>query len=334
MSPNIYLESWSGFSETRDVWPFAKADSALQSCAIRVVPNNDFSSDETIQLSENPLNDGSGFMPEVRVSIDKEILARESELPLDGIALCISLADHATKRAYTIARRPVDQFEDGALVRLADDLTGQLSGLRGFTVTITAVSLLSNGAYDLGDRIAEKEFKLGVPGEAGFSFPIGKLDPDSDEWPVDRYPKTTAWFIKWGPAAKVFDFNSDTQEVLEVVFNEKVYNSLFHLQKKTDASHKLFWSTLCIDIFLEVAAVYLTADEYPEPDDKEDGFRARFVRSLQSHWSAVNGGKKVGYQQLASMFKNECDFISRLRASLQDKFGVTRIAERVKTGDA
>lgn len=329
----IYNEHWSGFSETRDVWPFDKKDDALAACKMRTSFDKEFSSEEVLAIAENAVSEDPSFAPELEISVNGKQLVDLSHLKDHQIAVVATISDIATKRSHQLSRHLLKDCGETKTIPIDGTLIKQLSGLRGFAVSIVAVSQVSNAVYDVGDRLAEKSFQLAAPSEVSFSFPIGKIDPDSDAWPLDRYPKTTAWFIQWGEANKVFDFDAGTEEVLTVIFNEKVYNNLFHLQKQTDASHRLFWSGLSIDIFLEVASVYLNADDVSEPAKEQKGFRAKFVRSLQEQWRSAAAGKIMSYAELAKEYKNDCSFISRLRALLQDKFGVRKLSERIHKGE-
>jgi hypothetical protein len=332
-SKTIYNEHWSGFSETRDVWPFEKKDDALAACRLRTSADKDFASDEVLQIAENAVSDDPTFAPELEIVVDRRQLTDVSHLKDHQIAIVANLSDIATKRSHQLSRHLLRDISEPETILIDGALIKKLSGLRGFSVSIVAVSQVSNAVYDIGDRIAEKDFQLAAPSEMSFSFPIGKIDPDSDAWPFDRYPKTTAWFIQWGESNNVFDFDARTEEVLTVIFNEKVYNNLFHLQKQTDASHRLFWSGLSIDVFLEVASVYLNVEDTAEPAKDQAGFRAKFVRSLQEQWRGAAGGKILSYAELAKEYKNDCSFISRLRALLQDKFGVRKLSDRIHKGE-
>lgn len=332
-SKTIYSENWSGFSETRDVWPFDKKDDALGACKIRTSSDKEFTTETIIQITENAISEDPSFAPELELNVDREQLTGFSHLRDSQIAVIASISDPATKRSHQLSRRLLRDFSKPEIISLNGELITKLSGLRGFTVSVVAVSQMANAVYDIGDRLAEKTFVLAAPSEMSFCFPIAKIDPDSDAWPSGRYPKTTAWFIQWGEASKVFDFDADIEGVLTVIFNEKVYNNLFHLQKQTDASHRLFWSGLSIDIFLEVCSVYLNADDISEPAIEQRGFRSKFVRSLQEQWKNAAGGKLVSYAELAKEFRNDCSFISRLRALLQDKFEVRKLSDRIHKGE-
>jgi hypothetical protein len=335
MSKNkiIYTDKWSGFSETRDVWPFEKSDEALKGCKIKASQEAEFTEENVLAIQDNAVSEDPNFAPELEITIDAKTLTNKSQLNDSQIAIVVNLADDATKRSHQLGRFKLQDFKNGQKLAVPEDVLGEISGLRGLSVSVVAVSQASNARYDLGDRLAEKVFELTPPSETSFSFPIGKIDPDSDDWPADLYPKTTGWFIQWGDTKDVFNYDVANKNVLTVIFNEKVYNNLFHLQKKADASHRLFWSGLSTDIYLEVASVYLNADDISEPAQEQKGFRSKFVRSLQSQWKTASGGRIVSYAELAKEFKNDCSFISRLRALLQDKFGVRKLSDKIHGTD-
>jgi hypothetical protein len=330
MSKPVYNKDWVSFTEHETVWPFARSDKAFDATAIRLSAKSDWQTD-TIVEPENEIDMNSeDFAPEVQLNIDTESLLSNTGLDAADILISVHATDPAMKRSYPLASSQLDELKEAAAVSIPESLKINLSLRRGLTVSVVAHSNSNKNGYDQGDRVAEKEFLIRAAAEMSVSFPIHKMDPDDEKWPTDKYSKDTAWFIWWGERTSMFDYDAPMEAVMRVYFNERVHDHLDRLQKKGDTAHKMFWSQVSTEIFLEVATVYLSSGDAEEPDDASVGFRAKFVRSLKKLWSKTPGiGKDVSCAELVKQFKEDPDFISKLRAVMQQRANFRALAENI-----
>ncbi|MFZ4773674.1 MAG: hypothetical protein ACOYK9_06780, partial [Chlamydiia bacterium] len=80
MSKNIYKNNWSGFSESKDAWPFATAHEALNNSRIKISEDTEFTSECEIKIGEETRLGDKGFLPAIEITIDKKGLLDESKL--------------------------------------------------------------------------------------------------------------------------------------------------------------------------------------------------------------------------------------------------------------
>lgn len=329
MSKPIYNQDWTSFKESETVWPFARSKEALEGVAVRLSAKCDWQTDAVIEPDNDINAESEEFAPAVQLNIDKASLLSSTGLDASEIAISVHATDVAMKRAYPLLGAGLDELEEGVLVKLPDSLKPSLSLRRGLALSVIAYSRKSKNGYDLGDRVAEKEFAIRAASEMNVSFPIHKMDPDDAKWPMDKYSPETAWFIWWGERTSMFDYDAPMEAVMRVYFNERVHDHLDRLQKKGDTAHKMFWSQVSTEIFLELATVYLSSGDTEEPDDDSVGFRAKFVRSLQKLWLKTPGASRSSCAELVKQFKEDPDFISKLRAVMQQRANFRALAENI-----
>jgi hypothetical protein len=329
MSAPIYNQDWTSFSEKKDIWPFERYDKALDSVAIRFSEKSEW---ETSPILEPVDMTGAGLQslsPQLKLSMDRVSLLTQTGLTDEELGFAVHATDSAMKRTHPVFSGSMAGIEEDANIQISTLLLSQLSLRRGLVLGVVAYSKVSKNGYDLGDRIAAKEFIIRAPAEVSVSFPINKMDPDDEKWPIDKYSRDTAWFIWWGERTSVFDYDAPMESVMRVVFNEKVHDNLHRLQKKGDTAHKMFWSQVSADIFLEVTSVYLSSGEIDEPEDSNNGFRAKFMRSLKKLWLKTPGNSKASCAELVKQFKEDPDFLSKLRAVIQQRANIRRLAESI-----
>jgi hypothetical protein len=329
MSTPDYRDDWTSFSRNQDIWPFKTCNQALDKSAVRLSAAGDWNIETLLEPPEKSSEDEAVFSPEVLVSIDTKQLLASTGLKSTDIGVSVHLMDIGLKRSFSAFSRGLDALKGDTSVTISRDILDSVSISRGLSITLVVYSLKASGNYSLGDRIAEKEFILRAPASISVSFPIKKLDPESEDWPSAKFAPDTAWFIWWGERTAMLDYQAKVEDVMTVYFNEKVYNNLHRLQKKDNAAHKLFWSQISADIFLEVTAVYLSLDDSEEPENTQNGFRAKFVRSLMKQWERTPGGGKLSLQSLIKQFKEDPDFLSKVRAVIQQRSRMLKLSEKI-----
>ena len=329
MSTSIYSQDWTSFSEKKDGWPFERQDKVLEAAAIRLSDKSEWLLSPVLEPVDESGVGLHGLCPEVQVNIDRDSLTSKTGLSEQDFGIAVNAADSAMKRTFPVFSANLDAVQENAVVPISSSLLSQCSLRRGLAVAVVVYSKTSKNGYDLGDRVAAKEFIIRAPAEVSVSFPINKMDPDDEQWPIDKYSRDTAWFIWWGEKTSVFDYDAPMDAVMRVVFNEKVHDNLHRLQKKGDTAHKMFWSQVSTDIFLEVTAVYLGSGETDEPEDSNNGFRAKFMRSLKKLWAKTPRAGKTTCAELVKQFKEDPDFLSKLRAVIQQRANFRRLAENI-----
>jgi hypothetical protein len=329
MSNPDYRDDWTSFSRKQDIWPFQRCNDVFDKSAVRLSTSEDWNVETLLTPPEKTAGEASDFSPEVLISINKKELLKSSGLPANDIGVSVHVMDPGLKRSFSAFSKRLDQLKDESPVTISSDILDSVSISRGLCITLVAHSLKASGNYSLGDRIAEKEFILRAPASISVSFPIKKLDPGSEDWPSEKFASDTAWFIWWGERTSMLDYEAKVEDVMTVYFNEKVYNNLHRLQKKDNAAHNLFWSQISADIFLEVTAVYLSCDDSEEPEDTQNGFRAKFVRSLKKQWERTPGGGKLSLPALIKLFKEDADFLSKVRAVIQQRAKMLKLSEKI-----
>lgn len=329
MSTPNYRDDWTSFSRNQDIWPFQTCNEIFDKSAVRLSAGEDWSFETLLTPPERTAGESSDILPEVLISIDKKLLLESTGLPSKDIGVSVHLLDSGLKRSFSAFFSKLDSLKDENSIAIGRDLLDSVSISRGLCITLVAYSLKASGNYNLGDRIAEKEFVLRAPASISVSFPIKKLDPESADWPSEKFASDTAWFIWWGERTSMLDYEAKVADVMTVYFNEKVYNNLHRLQKKDNAAHSLFWSQISADIFLEVTSVYLSCDDSEEPEDTQNGFRAKFVRSLKKQWERTPGGGKTSLPTLIKLFKEDADFLSKVRAVIQQRSKMLKLSEKI-----
>jgi len=328
MSNPDYREDWTSFSRNQDIWPFDICNQIFDESALRLNSSEDWNCETLIAPPEGGFG-GGALSPEVRISVNKKDLLKTTGLPSAGIGVSVHIQDPGLKRSFSAHSSNLDSLKEESTIVISRAILDEVSISRGFCITIMAYSLVDLGNYNLGDRIAEKEFVLRAPASMNVSFPIKKLNPESEDWPSEKFATDTAWFIWWGERTSMLDYDSKVEDVMTVYFNEKVYNNLHRLQKKDNAAHSLFWSQISADIFLEVTAVYLSCEDIEEPEDTQNGFRAKFVRSLKKLWEMSPGTEKLSLPALTQKFKEDPDFLSKVRAVIQQRSRMLKLSDKI-----
>lgn len=329
MSTPIYNKNWTSYKESETVWPFQRLNEVLDLVAVRLSPKGDWKTSTVVEPEAEVSPTSEDFSPEVQLNVDQESLLAKTGLAAEDLNISIHATDIAMKRTYPISNIGLDALTNGAEVRLDPALKSKMSLRRGLSVSIVAYSTRSKNGYDLGDKIAEKEIIIRSASDMSVSFPINKLDPSDEKWPADKYSPDTAWFIWWGDRTSMFDYDAPMEAVVRVYFNEQVHGHLDRLQKKGDSAHKMFWSQVSTEIFLELTAVYLASGETDEPDKSSNGFRAKFIRALKKLWLKTPGASNDSCAELVRQFKEDPDFLSKLRAVMQQKANFRALAENI-----
>lgn len=329
MSTTVYNQDWTIFNEAEIVWPFTRSNKALEAAAVRLSAKHDWITDSVIEPKDDLNLQSEDFAPEVLLNVDKETLLSNTGLDAEDILIAVHATDVAMKRSYPLFSLELGKLKESTTVALPESLKTNLSLRRGLTFSLVAYGMKSKNGYDLGDRIAEKEFAIRISAEMSVSFPIHKMDPDDEQWPSDKYSKETAWFVWWGQRTSMLDYDAPMETVMRVTFNERVHDHLDRFQKKGDTAHKMFWSQVSTEIFLELATVYLSTGDTDEPNESSNGFRAKFIRSLKKLWLKTPGATKASCAELVKQFKEDPDFISKLRAVMQERTNFRDLAEKI-----
>lgn len=329
MSTPIYNTNWTSYKESETVWPFQRLNETLDLVAVRLSPKSEWKTSTVVEPEGEVSPASEDFLPEVQLNIDEESLLAKTGLAAEDLHISVHATDIAMKRTYPISNVGLDALTNGAEATLDAALKSKMSLRRGLSLSIVAYSTKSKNGYDLGDKIAEKEIVIRSTSDMSVSFPINKLDPSDEKWPADKYSPDTAWFIWWGDRTSMFDYDAPMEAVVRVYFNEQVHGHLDRLQKKGDSAHKMFWSQVSTEIFLEITTVYLSSGDTDEPEDSNNGFRAKFIRALKKLWLKTPGASKPSCAELVRQFKEDPYFISKLRAVMQQRANFRALAENI-----
>jgi hypothetical protein len=320
---------WEEFNESKDVWPFATANSSLDNCKIRYSENDVFSVEQIKDFEINPIADTTTFKPEFQISVELQNLIDETGLAIDDLQLSLVVRDRSIRRFILIKHQELQQIND-TVYTVPEDIIANLSGRKGIEfVIILSPNKAGIPNYPLGSRIAQKVFYCTVPGEGTGGFPVTILDPQDPLWPQE-FPHDTVWYINWRESDKIFNSDSPATDVLTVVYNKQCADRLFRMGDESDSPATLFWNEIAVEVAVEIASVYLKAngDEVPEPQFDKNGFYPKFIKVLREVFKENN--VKPTLAQLRSSYNNDVIFISKLRSRMHMFYGIKEKIEKVR----
>jgi len=320
---------WEEFNESKDIWPFATANSSLDNCKIRYSENDVFSEEQKKDFEINPIADTPAFKPEFQISVELQNLIDETGLAAENLQLSLVVRDRSIRRFILINQQEIHLINN-TTYSVPRDIIENLSGRKGIEfVLIISPNQAGIPNYPLGSRIAQKVFYCTVPGEGIGGFPVTILDPQDPLWPQE-FPHDTVWFINWRESDKIFNSDASATDVLTVVYNKQCADRLFRMGDEADSPATLFWNEIAVEVAVEIATVYLKAngDEVPEPQFDKNGFYPKFVKVLREVFKENN--KKPTLAQLRGSYNNDIIFLSKLRSRLHMFYGIKEKIEKVR----
>ena len=304
-------------SESIQFSPFSTSHSALLECKFRWLEGSEYLSDQSDikQIETTDIFHEACFVPEFKISINKELLAEETKRAVEELLLHIIVRDKSLYFNQTALTVEIKDAPD--TFKFTDTLIDNLSGVCGleFGLIVTPKGRYKPEIFKAsnpGEIVASKFFTLSPIPDSSCGFPYTMMDPP---FPPDISDEAM-WYIAWKKDVDIDDHEKTTADVLSVVYNKACSDKLY-LIGATDAVGELFWENHVVDIYMEIALIVLTREGIEKPPSGTKSF----IGEISSTLEKVTG---KNFTDLVAEFSGYTgiDSITKLRSQFQAYFKI------------